>query len=391
MKGRPYAGPHPRKRGASLAAACAVALSGALGSCDVFGALSAPDSSDSALVRFLEPASGTIDLSLYASDPGRSAYVVVTTGASSSWTAPAASQTAGSRVSPAGLSPRAHRNRGASERASEIRRAGFRSFAESFVASAAPRYASTGDAPADAVGDSVAFTLYGDATGSTVAVCRYVSGDVVFGDRTRSLSIWVPESEWSTIEGVDGTVSPAKVDALAGAFFNPGGDTGSSIYAWVTAMLGDEWGTGGSVRYGVSTFDVIGDTRNITILIADIEDDGDDLEAQGGVIGYFYPGDTIPEFQYSNERVMFAIDSAMLGTKEGASWDIGDYWPSTVISTLAHEFQHMIHFYQKAVLRGGDYFSEPTWIDELCSMQVEDLIADKIKVADRKSVRRERV
>jgi hypothetical protein len=40
----------------------------------------------------------------------------------------------------------------------------------------------------------------------------------------------------------------------------------------------------------------------------------------------------------------------------------------------------MIHFYQKGVVGGGDYFNEPTWMDELCSMQIEDLIADKMGV-----------
>ncbi len=48
-----------------------------------------------------------------------------------------------------------------------------------------------------------------------------------------------------------------------------------------------------------------------------------------------------------------------------------------VPAVLAHEFQHMIHFYQKQVLNntGGT----ATWLNEMCSMAAEDMVADKIK------------
>ena len=46
-----------------------------------------------------------------------------------------------------------------------------------------------------------------------------------------------------------------------------------------------------------------------------------------------------------------------------------------IIGTLAHEFQHMIHFYQKPVLRDT---GSPAWLNEMSSEVAQDLIADKL-------------
>jgi len=353
-----------------------VASSLTLAGCDVFSGLANPSDSGAAFVRFVEPVNGTIDLSLYATGAGRNAYVVFTTGESADAATPSASLKSVSRTSTLSV---AGRVAGVAEKASEERRAAFRTAMESFVPVPAPRFMSTGDPSFDAPGQTKSFTLYGDTT-TTNAVCKYVSGSVDFGGRSRSLSIWVESTEWSDSDTANGKVTPEKISALANSFFNADQVPVDSIYEWVTNMLGDEWGPEGSIKYGNTTYNTIGETNNITILLADIENDTTDFLTQGGIVGYFYPGDTIPTFSYSNERVMFTIDSVMLGTKDDTTWDLSDYWPREVISTLAHEFQHLIHYYQKGVVAGADLAYEPTWIDELCSMQVEDLIADKMGV-----------
>ncbi len=352
-----------------------------LQSCDIFAGLAAPEASDTALVRFVEPVNGEVELSLSAADTGRSAYVVFTTGVNDNLGAPGATATSVAREVAPALTPPDDRNQGLAEKASEVRRRGMREALASAPPFVARSLAISGGNPSgDIVGNAGSFILWGDATGVT-STCRLVETNVDFGGRVRSLSIWVQDTQWSPVDGVDGKVSPNKILALADAFFGVAGSRGNSIYAWVTNMLGDEWGVhSGSITYGVSTYALISQSDNVTIFLADIDNDGSAFTSNGGVVGYFYPGDTIPAFQYSNERVMFTIDSVMLGTADNGTWETSDYWPSTVLSTLAHEFQHMIHFYQKGVLRGGDYFSEPTWIDELCSMQVEDLLADKMGV-----------
>ena len=79
---------------------------------------------------------------------------------------------------------------------------------------------------------------------------------------------------------------------------------------------------------------------------------------------------------------MFYIDSVMYAEPEagdsdsdGSVWDSTDYWPKETVSTLAHEFQHMIHFYQHSILRGAN---TETWVNELCSMATEDIVSDKL-------------
>jgi hypothetical protein len=68
---------------------------------------------------------------------------------------------------------------------------------------------------------------------------------------------------------------------------------------------------------------------------------------------------------------MFYIDTVMLANDED-----GDFWKKEIYSTLAHEFQHMIHFYQKTVLLEA---SDDIWINEMLSEATEDLVATKIR------------
>ena len=71
------------------------------------------------------------------------------------------------------------------------------------------------------------------------------------------------------------------------------------------------------------------------------------------------------------------MDSPLLAFRDGPTWEVTDYWPKKIIGTLAHELQHMIHFYQKPVLQ--DVLSE-TWLNEMASDVATDLVAGKIRV-----------
>jgi hypothetical protein len=69
---------------------------------------------------------------------------------------------------------------------------------------------------------------------------------------------------------------------------------------------------------------------------------------------------------------MFYIDSVMY-----ANTSSDDYWKKAIYSTLAHEFQHMIHFYQKTTLQNT--YGEEIWLDEMLSESTEDLVATKLQ------------
>ena len=111
------------------------------------------------------------------------------------------------------------------------------------------------------------------------------------------------------------------------------------IYPTNTTNFGSEWKPG-----------IDGDER-ITLLMFDIKDG---YNGSGGFVGgYFYAADSylqekLPEHIKSNEREMFYLDI-----------NPSDPGSDRYSSTIAHEFQHMIHFNQDP--------SEYTWVNEACS------------------------
>ena len=149
----------------------------------------------------------------------------------------------------------------------------------------------------------------------------------------------------------------------------------------VTAIFGDPWGPH---RY--SNILSAEQAGLIHILLYDIDYDGLPTSSDPvRTIGYFFskdnflrdPQDPDPAIGTSNERLMFYVDALFLASPSGASWEVTDPGPSLVLTALAHEFQHMIHFYQKRVLQ--DAVPE-TWLNEMSSSVAEDLLAGKLRV-----------
>lgn len=207
---------------------------------------------------------------------------------------------------------------------------------------------------------------------TTAATCRYVFTEpaaTATDGIQRSLSIWVSDDQWGT-QGAQ--ITQTMVDALGEHFLKEGAN--NDIYDWLTSILGSEWG---NTPYS----DTIPHTGNITILLTDIEGDN---STNGGIVGYFYAlnnflNASLPsDYQLSNERIMFTIDAPMYANG-GSPWSADAYWPKIVFSTLAHEFQHMIHFYQKQIKQNAQSSTE-AWIDEMCAQIAEDLLADKMQV-----------
>ena len=223
-----------------------------------------------------------------------------------------------------------------------------------------------------AEGDRYDFRHRGREPVSIPATARSVVTD---GETT--VALWVADREWGTdCSGGGPCVTGEMVDALAERFLRPGG--GNDIHDWVTAIYGEPWGTH---PYGVLIPPEA--AGEIHILLFDIEDDGVPEPGECRIVGFYSavhnflrdPG--FPPSEISAERLMFFMDSVYTALPEGPSWEVTDRGPSIVTSVLAHEYQHMIHFYQKPVLR--DAASE-TWLNEMASEVGEDLIADKLKV-----------
>jgi hypothetical protein len=253
-----------------------------------------------------------------------------------------------------------------------------------FSASAEPRAA----APSYDVAGTTTGSLFdldkNDNSASVAATCRSVTtASTAQGNRT--LNIWVANNCW-TATGTVGTIYPAQphlvtqamVDALAEEFLKAGEN--NDIYDWVTTILGPEWET-------TTDGSLIPFNNEITILLSDIEQD---LSDTGGIVGYFWAVNNFRKAVYSdsNERIMFVIDAAMFSnpSSDGSAsttnsgWSASSYWAKKCFSTLAHEFQHMIQFYRKGIKVRGDGDTADTWINEMCSQLIEDLVADKIGV-----------
>ena len=109
-----------------------------------------------------------------------------------------------------------------------------------------------------------------------------------------------------------------------------------TIYPTDRNTFGSEWKPG------------IDNDDKITVLILDIRDNYAVTNLY--VAGYFYSGDEYTQsvVPHSNEREMFYMD-----LNPGTPGSQGFF------GTLAHEFQHMIHWHQDA--------DELTWIDEGCA------------------------
>ena len=112
-----------------------------------------------------------------------------------------------------------------------------------------------------------------------------------------------------------------------------------------------------SGKYTTSPMTEVSDTgEKINIVIYDLFQDGEG----GNVLGFFSSGDYYAKdfYSYSNVGKYFYVDSFFAIQAESVN---------TIISTLAHEFQHMVHF----GVKGND---TDTNFNEMLSMLCEDMM-----------------
>lgn len=225
----------------------------------------------------------------------------------------------------------------------------------------------------DVVGEEKSFCVdidqnTGSCIQSTIATSKKVISNISTIYGTKTLNVWVSNDSFGDGCSKSECVTQDMVDELANTFLRSG--LNNDIYDWVTNIYGEEWNSAAQIKYS----NLIGANDEITILLTDINNDN---SSNGGVVGFFWAKDNFKtsSISGSNERVMFYIDSVMFANGDNG-WDIDDLWPKELISTLAHEFQHMINFYQKYILLDTNI---DTWVNEMLSESTEDLIATKIK------------
>lgn len=149
-----------------------------------------------------------------------------------------------------------------------------------------------------------------------------------------------------------------------------------NIYRDMIAIFGDHWGA-----HNFSSIISEG-TNDIHILFTDIDED-QNSSPQGYVLGYFHGNkDAYSETtarvdgvdtNVSNRNLNLVMDSYLyFNNGDTANWRNDSRSTALTLSTLIHEFQHMIHFYQKDIRNNtnSDFF-----VNEMFSMVAEDIFA----------------
>ena len=177
--------------------------------------------------------------------------------------------------------------------------------------------------------------------------------------------VWIANDNYDNSSSLnnDNKITTAQVDDLKLKFDGTSANNYTDgIFKRVTNIFGYEYGGGTGGNGGRD------EDQHISILAYDIEYDYNP-STYGGVLGYFWSKDYYTQAQLgtslkTNYCEMFYIDVHNT-----------DYQPSKMYGTLAHEYQHMIHFNQKKVLYN---LSSPTWYNEMCSMVAEDLLKTEL-------------
>lgn len=226
-------------------------------------------------------------------------------------------------------------------------------------------------------GPSLSVTPVSGTIGSTKKIWvelknkGYVQADATLRAKGANCYVWVVNDFYTT-----GTASGNKVDSSIAQKY---ADNFELIYPFITNIFGNESEIIINAETGKpESIGTLSDTGSkINIVVYDIKDDG--------VLGFFYAKDYYygPNYQgqdiirKSNVGKYFYIDSAYAVSE----------FPST-ISTLAHEFQHMVNYNQKTILHGE--FPSVAY-NEMLSMLCEDMMMSKLGLTGKTDSPKDRI
>ena len=220
------------------------------------------------------------------------------------------------------------------------------------------------------VGDKHTFRDFDAAADASVNIPATVRK--VAEDSNTRLTVWVANRDWETCTDC---VQQQMVDAIADRLLDP--DQINDVYHLVRAIFGEPWGP-----HERPCLIAPGSADDLHILLYDIDGDGvPTVPDEPRTLGFFAAKDLYlrngadPVIDSSNERLLFYLDAPLLARADGPTWEESDLWPRRMVATLAHELQHMIHFFQKRVSQGA---ASEAWLNEMASTVAEDLIVGKL-------------
>ena len=203
-------------------------------------------------------------------------------------------------------------------------------------------------------------------------------------DATPICLVWVPNDFWDVSNSKGDKINSTVAHSLAKKFatYCP---LEREIFGEESDYLLDSQG-----NFLEQTMDRISETGNfINIVVYDIGDDYNKEDVEPcGVVGYFYSKDYFETGKYSGDDEIlnytnmgkyFYIDSPYCNLVSTANYYDGDEKlyggtgdvSGTAITTLFHEFQHMINWNTKTY----QDLEPSAWYDETLSMLAEDVLA----------------
>lgn len=179
--------------------------------------------------------------------------------------------------------------------------------------------------------------------------------------------VWVVDDFYSLTAG-ENKVDSAIAQEYADAF--------DKMYPMITNVFGNESDEICYYSKWRNMEDYSSTGTKINIVVYDIGNDYALSENQQcGIVGYFYAKDYFYNYSEngvtSNNGKYFYIDSGYANS----NFD-------TTISTLAHEFQHMVNYNQKKVSHN---LTSGQWYNEMLSMLCEDMMQEHLGIKDEDS------
>ena len=188
---------------------------------------------------------------------------------------------------------------------------------------------------------------------------------------SKTLIVWTAPNVYTGCSSncINALLDSNDISAIGNTFLKSGSN--NDIHDWVTALTGAEWGNHSHPNL------ISASTSTINILMHDIQED---KEYGGGIVGYYWAGNNFKKsaISSSNQMLLFYMDAPLAkywNSDQSITNARRPIWRHIVYSTLAHEFQHMVNFYQRSVVLNE---SDPAWLNEQFSLVIEDMVAQRL-------------
>lgn len=206
---------------------------------------------------------------------------------------------------------------------------------------------------------------------SNSAMNQYTSKAATLRAVGTHCNVWIVDQYYTS-----GTASGNKASTAIAQEFATKFD---EIYPYITNVFGSESDSLVTTSESFIDMSKYSDTgKIINIVLYDIGVDYSQNQS-GGVLGYFYAKD----YYYTGGQTYSGSNAILNYTNQGKYFYVDSAFAvsafDTVLSTLAHEFQHMVNFGQKNIAHKT---APDTWYNEMLSMLCEDMMQEKLEIAD---------